>query len=245
MILLIRKRTLTHLGICACCLLGCLSLLQFRTALFRVIPTFSAGKETPAIVVIDPGHGGEDGGAVSVDGRVSESQLNLEIALRVNDLLRFTGQPTVMTRAEDVSIHTEGETIRARKASDIRNRVALVNKTDPAVLLSVHQNSLPSSPVTHGAQAFWNKQNRAEAMAQTIQDTLNNVINLTNPKNPRQIPDSIYLMKHAAAPAVLIECGFLSNREEAERLQDPSYQTKLATAITTGYLRCLSGEDVP
>ena len=150
-----------------------------------------------------------------------------------------------MTRTEDISIHTEGETIRARKASDIRNRVELVNKTDPAVLLSVHQNSLPSSPVTHGAQAFWNKQNRAEAMAQTIQDTLNNVINPTNPKNPRQIPDSIYLMKHVAVPAVLIECGFLSNREEAERLQDPSYQTKLAAAITTGYLRCLSREDVP
>lgn len=199
----------------------------------------------PVMVIIDAGHGGEDGGAVSIDGTVVESQLNLSVALLVNDLMRFSGQPTTMTRSEDVSIHTEGDTIRARKASDIRNRVALVNKAGNAVLLSIHQNSLPSSPVTRGAQVFWNRQAGAESLAKVVQDALNPVINPENPKHPRPISDSIYLMKHAAVPAILIECGFLSNREDTAKLQDPAYQIKLAAAITSGYLRCLAGEEVP
>lgn len=194
-------------------------------------------------VVIDPGHGGEDGGAVSLSG-VSESHLNLAIADRVNDLLRFVGQPTIMTRTEDVSIHTEGETVRARKVSDIRNRVKLVNETPRAVLLSIHQNSLPSSPVTHGAQVFWNRQEGAEMLAQVVQASLNQTINAGNEKHPRQIPESIYLMKHAAAPGILVECGFLSNSDETGKLQEPNYQTKLAAAITAGYLRCLAGEEI-
>lgn len=194
-------------------------------------------------VVLDPGHGGEDGGAVSPDG-VAESHLNLAVSERVNDLLRFAGQRTRMTRTEDVSIHTEGETVRARKASDIRNRVTLVNETEHPVLLSVHQNSLPSSPVTHGAQVFWNRQEGAENLARIVQDSLNRTINAGNEKHPKQIQDSIYLMKHVTVPAILVECGFLSNAEETGKLQTPSYQTKLAAAITAGYLRSLAGEEV-
>ena len=98
-------------------------------------------------MVIDPGHGGEDGGAVSPGG-VQESHINLAVSKQLRDLLRFAGVPTAMTREEDVTICDEGlGTIRARKASDIRNRVAIVNGTENAVLLSIHQNSLPSSTV--------------------------------------------------------------------------------------------------
>lgn len=243
MLIVIRKRTLVLSGM-VCCLLGLFSLIWVDSTAVP-ISVFSAESEQPITVIVDAGHGGEDGGAVSTDGIVSESQLNLSVALRVHDLLRFSGQPTRMTRSEDVSIHTEGNTIRARKASDLRNRVALVNETENAVLLSIHQNSLPSSPVTHGAQTFWNQQEGAEPLAKVIQDSLNTVINPENPKQPRRIPDTIYLMNHAAAPAILVECGFLSNREDTANLQDPAYQTKLAAAITTGYLRCLAGEEVP
>ena len=192
--------------------------------------------------MIDPGHGGEDGGAVSPDG-VEESGLNLAIAHRVNDLLLFAGVQTKMVRTEDVSIHTEGETIRARKASDIRNRVALVNNTPGAVLLSIHQNSLPSSPVTHGAQVFWNRQEGGEALARLMQDSLNRSINPGNEKQPKAIPSTIYLMKHVSAPAVLVECGFLSNQTETNQLTQSTYQTKLAMAITAGFLRALAGEE--
>lgn len=243
-IILIRKRTLIFLGCLSICLIGFFSLaLTHRTS--SMIPVFAAEREDPVITIIDAGHGGEDGGAVSsIDQNVCESHLNLAISLRMNDLLRFTGQPTLMTRTEDLSIHTEGDTIRARKASDIRNRVTLVNETTGAVLLSIHQNSLPSSPVTHGAQVFWNHQNGSELLARLIQDSLNQTINPENPKQPRQIPKTIYLMNHVNTPAVLVECGFLSNGEETLKLQEPSYQIKLAAAIATGYLRCMSGEEV-
>jgi len=243
-LIVIQKRTLIRSGVIVCCLLGFLSFVWIHRAVLSV-PVFSAGNKGFVTVIIDAGHGGEDGGAVSADGSVSESQLNLAVALRVNDLMRFCGHPTAMTRIEDVSIHTEGDTIRARKASDIRNRVTLVNEAEHAVLLSIHQNSLPSSPITHGAQVFWNHQAGAESLANVVQDSLNTVINPDHPKQPRPIPDTIYLMKHVAAPAILVECGFLSNREDTEKLQEPAYQIKLASAIVSGYLRCLAGEEVP
>ena len=146
---------------------------------------------------------------------------------------------------EDVSIHTEGDTMRARKVSDIHHRVDIVNSTGGAVLLSIHQNSLPSSRVTHGAQVFWNTGEGAEALAGVVQDALNTAVNAGNEKLPRKIPATIYLMNHVTAPAILVECGFLSNSSETVKLQEPSYQLKLAAAVATGYLRCLAGEEVP
>lgn len=240
-IVLIRKRFLVVAGFFLCFLTGFAALLVARYPM-DAVSAFRAGEMGPITVVVDPGHGGEDGGAVSSDG-VMESQINLAISLQVNDLLRFSGQKTAMTRTEDVSIHTEGETIRARKASDIRNRVALVNTTENAVLLSIHQNSLPSSTVTHGAQVFWNTAEGADHLAQIVQDSLNTAVNVGNEKHCKQIPGTIYLMKHVTAPAILVECGFLSNAEETLKLQEPSYQRKLALAITSGYLRALAGEE--
>ena len=242
MIVVIRRRLLLGAGLFGC-FLACLAAVLWvgHTA---PVPAFAALEGSRASFVIDPGHGGEDGGAVSPGG-VKESDINLAVALRVSELLRFAGQPTVMTRSADVSLDTEADTIRARKASDIRRRVELVNGTPGAVLLSIHQNSLPSSAVTHGAQVFWNAGEGAEALAGVVQDSLNGLINLGNEKNSRKIPDTIYLMNHVTAPAILVECGFLSNREETALLQTPSYQTKLAAAITAGTLRRLAGEEAP
>ena len=196
-------------------------------------------------VVIDPGHGGEDGGAVSPGG-VQESHINLAVSKQLHDLLRFAGVPTVMTREEDVTICDEGlGTIRARKTSDIRNRVAIVNGTENAVLLSIHQNSLPSSTVTHGAQVFWNRQEGAKELAEAIQTSLNGAINVGNEKHTKQIPPTVYLMKHVTVPAVLVECGFLTNQEETRRLQDETYQRTLAISIAAGYLRGTSEGEIP
>ena len=188
-------------------------------------------------MVLDPGHGGEDGGAVSGDGTVTESGLNLEIALRVRDLMTFSGVEMVMTRSEDVSTYTEGATIRQRKVSDLKNRVALVNGTENAVLVSIHQNSLPSSPSTHGAQVFWNEQPGAQDLAGEMQEALNQCINPERPKEAKEIADTIYLLKNVTAPGVIVECGFLSNQAETARLEEPTHQRLLAAAITTGYLR--------
>ena len=161
MILLLKKRNLLTGGLLCC------FFIAFAAVLWRgnsvSVPAFGGGRGEPVLVIIDPGHGGEDGGAVSTDGAVKESGLNLSIALRVEDLMRFLGQATAMTRREDVSIHSpESRTAREKKVSDLHNRVALVNSREGALLLSIHQNSLPSSTVTHGAQVFWNRKEGAE-----------------------------------------------------------------------------------
>lgn len=204
---------------------------------------FAAWEGVPITVIVDPGHGGEDGGAVSADG-VEESQINLSVALRVNDLLRFSGWRTRMTRTEDTSIHSgDAATARQKKVSDLKNRVAIINGTENAVLLSIHQNSLPSSSVTHGAQVFWNKQEGAEALAKSVQNSLNTVINTERAKEAKPIPSTIYLMKNALVPGILVECGFLSNKEETVRLQEPVYQRKLASTVCVGFLRGMAGEE--
>lgn len=232
MVILLRKRDLVLSCLFCCFFLGLAAVLWRGSA----VPAFHVRDEVPVTVVIDPGHGGEDGGAVSPGG-VAESQINLAVSLRVSDLLRFAGLRTRLTRMEDVTICDQGlDTMRQRKTSDLKNRVKLVEETENAILLSIHQNSLPSSPVTHGAQVFWNRQEEAEGLAEQVQEALNQSINAGNEKHPRPIPDSIYLMKHITAPGILVECGFLSNGPETELLQDPSYQLRLATAIVAGYL---------
>ena len=234
MLIVLRRRWLWGVGLVCCVVLGMAGILW---AGHRVedVPAFAAQGETMVTVIVDPGHGGVDGGASTADG-VLERDLNLEVARRVRDLLCLTGQPTVLTRTTEEDLHTEGDTIRERKVSDTRNRVALVNGTENGLLLSVHQNSLPSSPATRGAFVFWNRVAGAEDLAKALQDALNGSVNQGNEKEARQIPDSVYLMNHVTAPGVLVECGFLSNPAEAAALQDPAYQTRLAVAITAGVL---------
>ena len=237
MILWIRKAELRKALLCCGGFLCAAFAFHALTTGLPVISAFSTAEKPHVTVVIDPGHGGEDGGAVSPGG-VQESHINLAVSKQLRDLLCFAGVPTVMTREEDVTICDEGlGTIRARKASDIRNRVAIVNGTENAVLLSIHQNSLPSSTVTHGAQVFWNQQEGAKELAEAIQTSLNGAINVGNEKHTKQIPPTVYLMKHVTVPAVLVECGFLTNQEETRRLQDETHQRTLAISIAAGYLR--------
>ena len=240
-ILVFRKRTL--LSAWAFAGIGCLAAILLTSSHWQIVPASGTGQGSALqVVVIDPGHGGQDGGAVAADG-TAESEINLAVSLRLEGILRFAGVPTEMTRREDVMVCDSGlSTMRQRKVSDIHNRVELVNGIPGAVLLSIHQNSLPSSPVTHGAQAFRNREPEAEALAQTMQDTLNTVVNTHRAKEPKQIAESIYLMNHVTVPAVLVECGFLSNEEETARLRQGAYQTKLAAAIAAGYLQWAAGE---
>lgn len=189
------------------------------------------------VVIIDPGHGGEDGGAVAADGTI-ESGINLSIALKVEELLFLMGQETEMTRREDVSIYSPGaETLREKKVSDLHNRVELVNsRGEGAILLSIHQNSLPQAKSVHGAQVFYNDFPAAETLAASIQQALNQSANQGGEKAHKSIDSSVYLMAHIQCPGVLVECGFLSNAEEAALLQIEEYQRKLALSVTAGYL---------
>lgn len=199
-------------------------------------PAMAVMQQGSRIVVIDAGHGGEDGGAVAASGAV-ESGINLAIAQRLNALLQLLGEETVMIRTEDVSIYSEdAQTLRQKKASDLKNRVALVNGTPGAVLISIHQNSLPSSPRVHGAQVFYAVTEQSDMFAVSVQQALNKAININNEKQEKRIDPSIYLMKHVTCPAILVECGFLSNAQETERLQDANYQKRLAISIAAGFL---------
>ena len=181
-------------------------------------------------IVIDAGHGGEDGGAISCSG-VPESQINLEIALRLNDLLHLFGYDTCMVRSADISIYTEGKTIAQRKLSDLKQRVKIVNETDHAILISIHQNTFPIEKYC-GAQVFYNDVQPARAMAEHMQETFTQTI---NPGSNRQCKkaDGIYLMQQVKQPALLVECGFLSNPEEEQRLRDGQYQQKICCVIAS------------
>ena len=208
--------------------------LEMRDRLFSYVPERS-------VIVIDAGHGGEDGGAVAADGTV-ESGINLAIAQDLDALLRLLGCETKLTRTEDTAIYSEGaQTLREKKASDLKNRVALVNETPNAVLLSIHQNSLPASRRVHGAQAFHARTEGSEALAESVQVALNAVVNPGNEKSRKVIDKSVYLMKNISCPAVLVECGFLSNAEEAARLCETDYQRKLAVTVAAGFLAGLAG----
>ena len=233
MILCIRKRTIQRFFfLFSAVLTGFFLLHSNETTVPAFLPS-STGQGR--VLVIDAGHGGEDGGAVALDGSVSESSINLAVALRVNDLMRLLGQPTIMTRTQDISIHSaQAKGIREKKASDLQNRAALVNEQDCACLLSIHQNSLPSSTVTHGAQVFPNRRKGADLWAQEVQNALNRAVNKGNETRTKPIADTIYLMNHITAPGILVECGFLSNTRETDLLQQETYQLRLATAITAG-----------
>ena len=234
MVILIRKRHVACLILLCGFVAGLSAVLWHGSAAFTAV--FAPAAEEPLVVVVDAGHGGEDGGAVSADGTV-ESGLNLSIARRVRDLLTFCGVSTAVTRPGEDAIYDPGsETLREKKVSDLHNRVELVNAIPGAVLLSIHQNSLPASPSTQGAQAFWNGQEGAQEIAESVQAALNTAVNAGREKKAAQVPSSVYLMKEITVPGVLVECGFLSNPEETQRLKDPTYQTKLAAAVTAGVL---------
>lgn len=178
--------------------------------------------------VIDAGHGGEDGGASSCTGKL-ESGINLEIALRLNDLMHFLGYDTRMIRTTDTAIYTKGESLSQKKASDLKERVRIVNETPGAILLSIHQNNFSDSRYS-GAQVFYAKTDGSQILAKNMQVAF---VNTLNPGSNRKAKPSagIYLMEHIQNPGVLIECGFLSNAEEEAKLTSAEYQKQLCCVI--------------
>lgn len=179
-------------------------------------------------LIVDAGHGGEDGGAVSCTGR-SESAYNLDIALRLDDLFHLLGYETKMTRKTDTAIYTTGQTIAQKKVSDLKERVKIVQEVPGAVLISIHQNTFPDSRYS-GAQVFYANTAGSEELAEMLQAAL---VTALNPGSNRKAKksESVYLMERIDKPGVLIECGFLSNGEEEAKLRCPSYQKELCCVI--------------
>ncbi|MBQ6936583.1 MAG: N-acetylmuramoyl-L-alanine amidase [Clostridia bacterium] len=194
-------------------------------------------------IIIDAGHGGFDGGTSTDDG-VTEKGINLNISLFLKDYLEFFGFNVVMTRESDTSTESEGlTTIRSKKTSDLHNRMTLMESTDNAVFVSIHQNHFSSSKYK-GAQVFYssNFSEQSSLLAENIQDSIVYYLQKDNTRQIKPCGTSVYLIYKAVKPAVLVECGFLSNEEDALNLQNEIYQRKMALCIAIGILNYCEGQ---
>lgn len=188
-------------------------------------------------IIIDPGHGGEDGGATSCSG-VLESQFNLEISQKLNDLLQLLGYRTKLIRNSDISIYIKGDSIAQKKASDLKERVRIANETSNCLLLSIHQNHFSDTRYS-GAQVFYAKTEGSQELAKHLQEKLVSTINKGS-KRKSKLSTGVYLMEHIQCTGVLIECGFISNFEEEAKLRSEEYQKKLCCVIASAVGEYLS-----
>lgn len=190
-----------------------------------------------SVIIIDAGHGGEDGGTTGAAG-TTEDEVNLAIAKRLEAMLTLLGCQTRMTRTDSESLSTEGETIRARKQSDLRNRVALVNASPGGILISIHQNHFPD-PKYDGAQVFHTR--GTEELAKAMQSSLTDALAPHSRRQPK-IAKGVYLMEHINCPGLLVECGFLSNPAEEQKLRSADYQKQLAAVMAAVLARFADGQ---
>ncbi|PFG02710.1 MULTISPECIES: N-acetylmuramoyl-L-alanine amidase CwlD [Bacillales] len=194
------------------------------------------------VIVIDPGHGGADGGAVG--DNVVEKDIALKISLKLRDYLQEAGALVIMTRETDTDLASEGtKGLSNRKAEDLRKRVELINEGSHHLFVSIHLNAIPSSQWS-GAQTFYNPVNEeSEALSRFIQDEIKR--NLENTNRLAKNMDSVYLLREAEIPGSLVEVGFLSNPSERELLNTDTYQNKVAASIYQGIIRYATNESVP
>lgn len=219
----------------------CAAVLFLITGAVRYnLAAVSTVDQMPPTIMIDAGHGGEDGGAVGISGAL-ESDINLSISLRLEQLLSFCGFRTSMIRSSDQSVYSdECDTITEKKVSDLKNRVRMVNSVYPAVLISIHQNHFSEEKYA-GSQVFYAKTETSDDLAAIMQELLRTTLDPNN-KRACKPADTVYLMEHIQCPGVLVECGFLSNREEELRLRQPAYQKKICCAITGALISYTRGE---
>lgn len=183
-------------------------------------------------IIIDPGHGGDDGGATAND--ITEKDVNLAISNILADLLKVNGYNVQMTRTDDTSIETEGNTLRERKVSDMKNRLKIYNSNENNVVISIHQNKFEQEKY-YGAQIFYSTNNENSSdLAETVK---NSIVNLIQPENTRECKKAtkdIYLLYNSKVPSIIVECGFLSNPTEAQKLSTEIYQKQMAFSIYLG-----------
>jgi len=195
---------------------------------------------TGKIIVIDPGHGGPDGGAG--DEEVLEKDVALDVSLKIRDYLQEQGALVIMTREEDKDLAGDDvKGYRNRKVADLKERLNMINSSDADLFLSIHLNAIPSSKWS-GAQTFFSPQlEDNEIAAKFIQDEL--IDNLENTTRKAKPLNSVYILKYAKKPGALVEIGFLSNPAEKKNLMDKEYQNKIAASIYKGVNRYFSNED--
>ena len=188
------------------------------------------------ILIIDPGHGGLDGGAVTADG-VKESEINLSVSLKLNALCHLYGVQTVMTRTDEVIDYpSNAVTISECKKADQEKRLRLIRDYPHGILFSIHQNYYPLERVS-GVQVLYGHDEKSRELGALLQTALCNSLCPDCRRVAAEVEDNIYLMKHCGCVSALIECGFLSNTAEGDQLQKDSYQTKIASVLLYSYLQ--------
>ena len=190
-------------------------------------------------IVVDVGHGGFDSGKIGVNG-VLEKDFNLQIALKLKKTLEDAGMTVVMTREDDKGLYDESAS--NKKAQDLQRRCDLINEQKPLMTISIHQNSY-TSPEIKGAQVFYyTTSSESQKLAEILQKTLIEQVDTENHREAKA-NDSYYLLKRTDSVIVIVECGFLSNPQEAEKLSDEDYQQKMVNAICTGINRYLGRDE--
>lgn len=195
-------------------------------------------KKGDVCIVIDAGHGGDDPGKIGIN-KAKEKDINLKIAKKLERLLSEDGIQVVMTRTDDAGLYQQSS--HNKKVEDMRKRCEIVSKAKPVFTVSIHQNSYPDESVK-GAQVFYYGQSKeGKELAETLQKSLVAQLDSENHREPKA-NESYYLLKKTESPTVIVECGFLSNYEEAELLATEAYQDKVAKAVECGILECLGME---
>ena len=228
------------------CFLAVSFVFLFASAFMR--GAFSQDSKATAVpttvtVVLDAGHGGEDGGAVGVNG-ILEKDINLSVVLLVGELLEKEGIAVIYTRTEDRLLYTEEQDIKGkRKMYDLRNRLGIAEGSEGAILVSIHMNKFSSSEVK-GLQVWYGKENEnSRLLAENIRASVKKELDPANRRVCKSAGDNIYLLAHATCPAVLVECGFLSNPEECEKLSQDDYKKQLSFSIFCGIMEYIENQN--
>lgn len=236
MFYVIRLRKLGSLSAVLCFLLAAFILLRVPSSV-RVLQAAELEDQKP-VLVIDAGHGGFDGGAIAVNG-VKESDVNLAIAQKLELLAAFCGQRTVMTR-EDDSRRTD--LLNYSEHEDLVHRAQIANSETNAVLISIHQNFYPTTQPC-GAQVLYADDPQSRLLGRLTQTNLVTGLQPENRRLAEPASPKLFLTSHVNGPAILVECGFLSNYNEMEKLMEESYQTSLAAVLMASYLQFLPDYD--
>lgn len=221
---------------CVCfALLSAFVFLMISAALKIKVSVSSESAKTMPTIVIDAGHGGEDGGAVS-DSGVLEKDINLSIANDTSALFYMLGFDVTQTRTTDIALDNGEDTIRKRKVSDMKKRLEIFNSSEENTVISIHQNKFSESKY-HGTQIFYSPNNpQSKQLADSIKYSVKGLLQPDNERECKKADSEIYLLKNTNNPAVIVECGFISNGEECKNLLDSQYQKQMAYSITAGFL---------
>ena len=221
---------------CICfALLSAFVFLMISAALNIKVSVSSESVKSMPTIVIDAGHGGEDGGAVSESG-VLEKDINLSIANDTSALFYLLGFDVTQTRKTDIALDNGEDTIRKRKVSDMKKRLEIFNSSKENTIISIHQNKFSESKY-HGTQIFYSPNNpKSKQLADSIKYSVKGLLQPDNERECKKADSGIYLLKNTNNPAVIVECGFISNGEECKNLLDSQYQKQMAYSITAGFL---------